>query len=154
MKNLQFFQNFQENFAIFSKFFEILSNFWRKFGHQFRKLRNMHSQGVRGAEPPDASEFFGNLSRKINGNLRFFDNSNGIFAIFSNFLYNFIEFFAEIVPIIQENIVICICRGFGGRSLPKLENFQKSYSKIKWKPTIFLKIFMNSERSFYLKRYF
>ena len=28
---------------------------------------------------------------------------------------------------------MCICRGFGGRSPPKLENFQKSYSKIQWK---------------------
>ena len=44
MKNLAIILNFQENFAIFSKFFEILSNFWRKFG-QFRKLRNMHSSG-------------------------------------------------------------------------------------------------------------
>ena len=57
MKNLQFFQTFQENFANFSNFFEMLSNFWRKFGQRFRKLRNMHLYGVRGAEPPDASEF-------------------------------------------------------------------------------------------------
>ena len=58
MKNLQFFQNFQENVAIFSNFFwnflKVLAKIWRK---KFRKFRNMHLAGVRGAEPPDASEF-------------------------------------------------------------------------------------------------
>ena len=48
MKNLQFFQNFQENFAIFQNIFEILSNFWRKFGQKFRKFRDMHLYGVGG----------------------------------------------------------------------------------------------------------
>ena len=45
MKNFQFFQNFQENFAIF---FKIFLNFCRKFG----KFRNIHLSRVQGAEPP------------------------------------------------------------------------------------------------------
>ena len=49
MKYLQFFQNLHENLAIFSHFFEILSNFRRKFGEKFR---NMDFSGVRGAKHP------------------------------------------------------------------------------------------------------
>ena len=57
MKNLQFLKKFQENFAIFQNLLKSLSNFWQRFGEKFRKFRNMHLYGVRGAESPDASEF-------------------------------------------------------------------------------------------------
>ena len=57
MKKFQFFQNFQENFAIFSKFFRNFIEFLAKIWKKLRKLRNMHSSRVRGAEPSDASEF-------------------------------------------------------------------------------------------------
>ena len=80
MKNVQFLKKFQENFAIFSKFFKILSNFWRKFGQKFR---NMHLWGFGGRSLSDASEFMEILVGKINGNLQFLDSSNGNFAIFS-----------------------------------------------------------------------
>ena len=33
-----------------------------------------------------AERIYGNLSRKINGNLKFLDSSNGNFAIFSKFI--------------------------------------------------------------------
>ena len=56
MKNLQFFKNLQENFAIFFKnslkCYRILAKIWKIF----RKFRNMHLYEVRGAEPPEASE--------------------------------------------------------------------------------------------------
>ena len=42
----------------------------------------MDLQGVRGAEPPEASEYIKNISPKINGNLQNFEN-------FHEFLANF-----------------------------------------------------------------
>ena len=56
-KNYNFLYIFKKISRFFSKFFEILSNVWRKFGQKVRKFRNMDLSGVRGAEPPDASEF-------------------------------------------------------------------------------------------------
>ena len=41
MKTLQIFENFKRNFAIFSKIFKFLSNFWRKFGQKFRQNLEM-----------------------------------------------------------------------------------------------------------------
>ena len=57
MKNLQFLKKFQENLAIFSKFF---FKFYRIFGENLDKnLENLEMCicTVSGAEPPDASEF-------------------------------------------------------------------------------------------------
>ena len=51
MKNLQFFQNFQENFAIISIFIEILSKFWRKFVQKIKKFKNILVGGSGGVAP-------------------------------------------------------------------------------------------------------
>ena len=53
MKNLQFFENFKGNFA----FFQILSNFWRKFGQKFIKIQKYAFVGGSGAEPPNLENF-------------------------------------------------------------------------------------------------
>ena len=55
-KIYNFLKNVQENFAIFSKYFKILSHFWQKFGQKLRKLGNLQLYGILGAEPLDASE--------------------------------------------------------------------------------------------------
>ena len=59
MKNYNFraiFQNFNENFAIFTNIFKNFSNFSRKFGE---KIELCSSKGFRGrSPPPDAGENF------------------------------------------------------------------------------------------------
>ena len=52
MKNLQFFENFKRNFAIFLKFFKILSEFTRKFKGKLRKFWENAIVGGSSAEPP------------------------------------------------------------------------------------------------------
>ena len=61
MNNLQFFDNFIGNFAIFWKFF---SKFSRKFMKKFRKFWKYAFVGVQGTEPPEASEIIKNLVEK------------------------------------------------------------------------------------------
>ena len=50
-----FLNNFNGNFAIFSKLHNILSNFSRKLGKIFR---NMHLQGVWGRSPPRSQRIY------------------------------------------------------------------------------------------------
>ena len=89
MKNWQFFKNFQENFAIFSK------NFWkfiRIFGENVDKnLENLEIctfRGVRWAEPPDASEFMEIWEEKSMETINFLKNfmhSESIFCLTRQF---------------------------------------------------------------------
>ena len=51
-----------ESFAIFSKFFNILSNFSRKFG---QNLEICIFRGFPGPEPPEAREFMKNFVEKL-----------------------------------------------------------------------------------------
>ena len=140
MKNLQFLKNFQflkkiqVNFAIFSKFYRI-------FGENQDKIQKIYKYAFvggsgGGAPPPDDSEF---MEIRVEKSMETCNCCIVLmeFLPFFKFFNNFIEYFAGIVPIIQENMVVCICRGFGGRSPPKLENFKQSYSKLQWKPAIF-----------------
>ena len=99
-KKITIFFKFQENFAIFSKIFW---KFYRIFGENLDKnLDNLEIFICRGfgGGAPRRSRNYGNLSRKINGKLKFWIVLMENFAIFSKFLKNFIEFFVEIVPII------------------------------------------------------
>ena len=45
---------------------------------------------------------YGNLSRKINGTLKFLESSNGTFVIFSKFFKKIIAFFTEIVSLLWQ----------------------------------------------------
>ena len=75
MKMLQFFKKFSRKF---SDFFKSFLKFYRIFGQNLDK--NLEMCVCRGSE-----RIYGNLSRKIDGNLQFLDCSNGNFAIFSIF---------------------------------------------------------------------
>ena len=67
---------------------------WRKFGDKFGKVRNMYLYGDRGRSPR-RKQIYGNLSRKINGNLQFLDSSNENFVGF-DLLIEFSRIFCEI----------------------------------------------------------
>ena len=84
MKNYNYLKIFKKISRFFENFFENFIEFLAKMWTKIRKCRNMHLQGVRGRSPR-RQRIYGNLSRKINGNLQFLDSSNGNFAIFHNF---------------------------------------------------------------------
>ena len=59
-------------------------------------------------------------------NLQFFQNFQENFAIFSNLFLKFNRIFGENLEKNIENLEICTCRRFGGRSPPTLANLWKS----------------------------
>ena len=77
MKNYNFkaiFQNFNENFAIFTKFFKNFSNFSRKFGE---KLELCSCRGVPVGRAPRTQEKFSNFFLlKSNEKLQCYANYN------------------------------------------------------------------------------
>ena len=105
MKKLKIFKNFKKISRFFQNFFQNFIEFLAKILTKIQKSQKYAFVGGSGGGAPRRQRIYGNLSRKTNGKLKFLDSSNGTFPIFSKFLKNFIEFFAEIVPIIQENMV-------------------------------------------------
>ena len=56
MKNLNFLKIVQEIQRLFEIFLKFYRNFREHLGKNLENFGNMDSQGVRGAEPPEASE--------------------------------------------------------------------------------------------------
>ena len=64
MKILEFFENLNLNFAIFWKFFKILSKISRKFRENFRKFWKYGFEGGSGGGDPEANENITKLVEK------------------------------------------------------------------------------------------
>ena len=80
----------------------MLSNFPENLSKNLENFRNMHLQGVLGAEPSEAREFIKD-SRKINGNQQFLIGLMEIWPIFKSIL--------KFYRILRENLEIWISNG-------------------------------------------
>ena len=82
MKILKKFENLHVNFAIFLKFFKILSKFSRKFRENFRIFWKYGFVGGSGGRSPPKLAKISKSSRKINGKLQNFETFHEILANF------------------------------------------------------------------------